>query len=82
LVIGIYKKIMKAKITFIRNVPRGIMLVFKLEDGRSAHTYTGKQYRNYRFWKDLLIGDSIVGLKWEDETKKLISADSVVYPLS
>ena len=69
---------MKAQITFIKSIQRGLLYTFKFENGKTAHTYTGSQFRNFRLWEGLKKGDWVDGLRWENEKEKLISADSPV----
>ena len=56
-----------------------VTLLFKLETGIYGLTYTGEKYRNYHAWKQLKIGDEVEGLRWKDEKKKIIDADSPVH---
>jgi hypothetical protein len=44
---------MKAQIMGINPTGKFINIFFKLADGKSAHTFTGKQYRNYTVWEHL-----------------------------
>ena len=59
-----------------------INIFFKFDNGKSAHTFTGKQYRNYAIWKQFKVGDCVEGLNWKNEKKKLVDADSPVYLVS
>lgn len=43
-----------------------------------AHTYTGPTYKNYERWKKLHLGEDVEGLKWKDESRLLLDADSPV----
>jgi hypothetical protein len=56
-----------------------VTYVFKLSDGSHAFTFTGPKYRNYANWKHYKIGDIVDGLRWHDEIKKRIDADSPVH---
>lgn len=72
-------KNMKGQIVGINPSGKFTMIFFKLESGKSAHTYTGEQYRNYAVWSSFKVGDWIDGLEWRAEKKKQINADSPVY---
>lgn len=67
---------MKGKILGITPSGKFVMVFLKLEGEKSAHTFTGEQYRNYAIWSDFKVGDWIDGLEWRDEKKRLIDADS------
>lgn len=59
-----------------------ITYIILLDDNDCCvRTYTGKQYRNYAYWKDLRIGDRIGGIKWKYQEKEIVDADSPVYLL-
>lgn len=62
----------------IRITPSGdfITLLFKLGEKKYGRTYTGKRYRNYSIWSQFKIGDEVDGLRWKDERRQIIDADS------
>jgi len=70
---------MKGKL--IRITPSGefITLLFKMGEKKYGRTYTGKRYRNYSIWNQFKIGDEVDGLRWKDERRLLIDADSLAY---
>ncbi len=70
---------MKGQIVGINPSGKFTMIFFKLENGKSAHTFTGEQYRNFAVWSQFKVGDCVDGLEWRDEKKKLIDADSPVH---
>lgn len=72
---------MEGQITWRSDIKRCLLFVFRLVNGESAKTYVVKGFRNEPLWADLKIGDRVGGLQWFDEAKKIISADSPVYPL-
>jgi hypothetical protein len=55
---------------------------FKLSENGFGYTYTGPNYRNFANWKDYKIGDTVEGLTWLNEDKKLIDADSPAHRVS
>lgn len=59
-----------------------INIFFRLDNGKSSHTFTGKQYRNYAIWSQFKVGDRVGGLNWKNEKKRLIDADSHAYLIS
>lgn len=69
---------MKSQIINIINSEKFIIFCFKLENGKRAKTYTGKNYRNYAMWSQFKVGDWVKGLKLKEEKKCLIDADSLV----
>ena len=72
---------MEGKVTWRAEVKNFLLLTLKLENGDSGKTYVVKGFRNEAQWSHLKIGDRIGGLIWFDEKKKVISADSPIYPL-
>ena len=72
---------MEGKVTWRAEVKNFLLLTLKLENGDSGKTYVVKGFRNEAQWSHLKIGDRIGGLIWFDERKKVISADSPIYPL-
>lgn len=72
---------MEGKITWKAEVKNFLLYTIKLENGDSGKTYVVKGFRNEPHWAALKIGDRIGGLVWFDEKKKVISADSPIYPL-
>ncbi len=53
---------------------------FKLDDGKSARTYLSPTNGNYSRWKKYLtVGVVLIGLKWKNESQRLINADSFPY---
>jgi hypothetical protein len=70
---------MKGQIMGMNSSGNFINVFFKLENGKSAHTFTGKQYRNYAIWRQFKVGDWVEGLNWKNEGKRLIDADSPAY---
>lgn len=73
---------MKAQIMGMPPSGDFISVFFKFPDGKSAHTFTGKKYRNYAVWGQFKVGDWVEGLNWKDEKKRLIDADSPAYLVS
>ncbi len=55
--------------------------VIRLENDISVKTYVVKGFKNWAAWKNFKAGDGIGGLDWFDKEKKIISADSPIYPL-
>ena len=58
-----------------------IRITFKLEDGTWAKTDVCPEYRNYRLWKPIIragVETVLVGLKFRNQSKKEINADSIV----
>lgn len=72
---------MEGKITWKKEVKNFLLFTIKFENGDSGKTYVVRGFRNEANWTDLKIGDRVGGLTWFDEKRKLISADSAVYPL-
>lgn len=70
---------MKGKIIQITPKSRFVCYLIRLATGKCAITYTGEQYRNYTLWKEYKIGDMVDGLRWKDETKNLLDADSPIH---
>lgn len=72
---------MEGQITWKKEVKNYLLFTIKFENGNSGKTYVVKGFRNEANWSHLKIGDRVGGLTWHDESKKVISADSPVYPL-
>jgi hypothetical protein len=72
---------MEGQITWNREVKNYLLYTIKLENGDSGKTYVVKGFKNEANWSHLQVGDRVGGLIWFDEKKKIISADSPVYPL-
>ncbi len=70
---------MQGKIIRITDSEKFVTILFKLGDKKYGFVYTGKQYRNFSVWSQFKIGDSIEGLVWKDEQKKIIDGDSPVH---
>lgn len=71
---------MNGKIIRIAEFGITAMYLIWLKDSKIyGRTYTGEGYRNFINWKDLKVGDSIDGLQWKDEKKKILDADSPVH---
>lgn len=70
---------MKGKLIRITHSGDFVTVLFKLGVKEYGFTYTGEQYRNYSTWKQFKIGDEVDGLKWNDEKKRRIDADSPVH---
>jgi len=67
-----------------RIIPSGefVTFIIHVKDVQScSRTFTGQKYRNFAYWRDLKVGDWIAGLRWLDEAKGIIDADSPVYLL-
>jgi hypothetical protein len=70
---------MKGKIKNIVPVGKVKMYLIWLEEfGVFGRTYSGSIYRNYDYWRDLKIGDWVVGLEWKDKKKAILDADSPI----
>jgi hypothetical protein len=70
---------MKGQLIRITPSKAFVALLFKLGEKTYGLTYTGEQYRNYPVWSQFRIGDWVDGLKWKDEKKRIIDADSPVH---
>lgn len=74
---------MEGQITWKKDIRKDtVLIIFKLDNGDSAKTYIVKGFKNAENWVHLQIGNKVGGLIWFDEKRKLISADSAVYPLN
>ena len=64
--------------TLVRIAPSGGFetLLFKVGEKKYGRTYTGKRYRNYSTWSQFKIGDEVDGLRWKDERRQIVDADS------
>lgn len=70
---------MEGIITFKKQIKTNLTLFkFKLSNGDNATSYIVKNFRNEALWIDLKVGDHVDGLKWKDESKGIINADSPV----
>ncbi len=58
----------------------GVVTIMVAIDGRKgwARTHTGPHYRNHVRWQHFKIGDVVTGLRWKDEQRGIIDADSDV----
>ena len=72
---------MEGQITWKSDAKKYLLFTIKLENGDSGKTYVVRGFKNEPHWADLKIGDRVGGLVWFDEKKRVISADSAVYPL-
>ncbi|GEM_PF-2894961 len=72
---------MEGQITWKADVKNYLLITIKLENSDSGKTYVVKGFKNEPHWRQLKIGDRIGGLVWFNEKKKIISADSPIYPL-
>lgn len=78
----LFSKHMEGQINWKKEFKKFLLIVIKLESGDTAKTYVVMGFRNAQNWIDLQVGDKVGGLVWLDEKRKLISADSPVYPLN
>jgi hypothetical protein len=70
---------MEGIITFKKQIKSNLILFkFKLQNGDNATSYVVNGFRNEALWSDLKIGDHVDGLKWKDEVKGIINADSPI----
>lgn len=70
---------MEGIITFKKQIKSNLILFkFKLQNGDNATSYVVNGFRNEALWSDLKIGDHVDGLKWKDEAKGIINADSPI----
>lgn len=70
---------MEGIITFKKQIKSNLVLFkFKLQNGDNATSYVVNGFRNEALWADLKIGDHVDGLKWKDEAKGIINADSPI----
>ncbi len=70
---------MEGQIKFRREIKKNLTLFkLKLQNGDSATSYVVSGFRNEAVWADLKIGDYVEGLKWKDQSKGIIDADSPV----
>ncbi len=70
---------MEGKITFKKQIRSNLTLFkFKLPNGDNATSYIVGGFRNEALWTDLKIGDLVEGLRWKDEAKGIIDADSPI----
>ncbi len=70
---------MEGIITFKKQIRSNLILFkFKLQNGDNATSYVVNGFRNEALWSDLKIGDHVDGLKWKDEVKGIINADSPI----
>ena len=72
---------MEGQITWRGEVKNYLLFIIKLENGVCGKTYVVKGFRNEVNWAHFKIGNCVGGLEWFDERKKILSADSPVYPL-
>lgn len=71
---------MEGKITFKKQIKKDLTLFkIKLQNGDNATSYVVNGFRNEALWAELRIGDYVVGLKWKDESRGIIDADSPVH---
>lgn len=70
---------MEGIITWKGEVKNYFLFTVKLSNGDSAKTYVVKGFRNCANWSHLKIGDHVDGLEWQNESKKIINADSPVH---
>jgi hypothetical protein len=59
-----------------------ITIIIQIVDGVCGRTYTSPSFRNYDSWKDLKVGDAVGGLRWKNEERGIVDADSPVYLLA
>jgi hypothetical protein len=70
---------MEGIITFKKQIKSNLTLFkFKLSNGDNATSYVVDGFRNEALWSGLKMGDHVDGLKWKDEAKGIINADSPV----
>ena len=69
---------MNGELRRVTNGGRFQCLLIKFENGKWGRTYTGEDFRNFDLWRDFKVGDHITGLKWKDEKKGILDADSPV----
>ena len=65
-----------------RIIPSGEFVTYIIwikEDEVTGRTYSGRQFRNYSYWKELKVGDWVGGLRWQNKEKAIIDGDSPVY---
>lgn len=69
---------MKAEIT--RVIPSGCFVTYiaRTENGVNGRLYTGETFRNYSRWKGLKKGYWVSGVRWKDENKGILDADSLI----
>ena len=72
---------MERQITWNADIKKCLLFTIKFENGDSGKTYVVKGFKNEARWSHLKIGDRLGGLVWFDEKKKIIDADSPIYPL-